>query len=174
MPESLRMAVNGRQETLQVDPRAALVDVLRDGVGLTGAKIGCRTGHCGACTVLMDGRPVKSCCVLALDAEQAEITTIEGVSEHGLTTVQEALARHQGLQCGYCTSGMVLSILDLLERCPEPEPEDVRRGIVGNLCRCTGYHNIVAAVMDAARSEDAPPLAVRNATLDTGSSAECY
>jgi carbon-monoxide dehydrogenase small subunit len=128
-----------------------LVHYLRDVLGLTGAHVGCDTTNCGACTVLVDGEGVKSCTVLAVQADGAEVTTIEGLGQNGtLHPLQEAFSEHHGLQCGYCTPGMIMAATDLLERNPNPTEEEVRRGLEGNLCRCTGYHNIVKAVMAAA------------------------
>lgn len=128
-----------------------LVDFLRDELGLTGTHIGCDTGHCGACTVLMNGVTVKSCLLLAAQANNADIQTIEGLAvENELHPIQEAFLEHNALQCGYCTPGMILSSLFLLERNPNPSDEEIRRGIDGNLCRCTGYLNIVEAVKAAA------------------------
>lgn len=151
MKASLRCVVNGRGVELEVDTRMVLVDLLREELRLTGAHVGCGTGNCGACTVLLDGKTVKSCCVLAADVEGQEITTIEGIrSGSQLHPVQEAFVENQGLQCGYCTPGMVLSTLQLLDSNPNPSEDEIRRGISGNLCRCTGYQFIVKSVQAAA------------------------
>ena len=154
---NVSMTVNGGAVTHDVEPRLLLVHYLREVVGLTGTNIGCDTSSCGACTVLMDGESVKSCTVLAVQAEGAAITTIEGLSpataDGGeMHPVQAAFREHHGLQCGYCTPGMVMAAVSLLEENPQPTEDDVRHGIEGNLCRCTGYHNIVKAVLSAAGS----------------------
>jgi carbon-monoxide dehydrogenase small subunit len=147
----VRCVVNGETRESDVEPRLLLVHYLRDVLGLTGAHVGCDTTNCGACTVLLDGEAVKSCTVLAVQADSAEVTTIEGLGQNGtLHPLQEAFWEHHGLQCGYCTPGMIMAAADLLERNPNPTEEEVRRGLEGNLCRCTGYHNIVKAVMAAA------------------------
>jgi carbon-monoxide dehydrogenase small subunit len=147
----VRIVVNGETRESDVEPRLLLVHYLRDVLGLTGAHVGCDTTNCGACTVLVDGEGVKSCTVLAAQANGAEVTTIEGLGQNGtLHPLQEAFSEHHGLQCGYCTPGMIMAATDLLERNPNPTEEEVRRGLEGNLCRCTGYHNIVKAVMAAA------------------------
>ena len=156
MTQSLRVSltVNGTRQTTEVEPRRLLVHHLRDTLGLTGTHIGCDTSSCGACTVLVDGEAVKSCTLLAVQCEGAEITTIEGMGhEQKLHPLQEAFWKNHGLQCGYCTPGMIMAAADLLARNPDPTEEDVRHGIAGNLCRCTGYHNIVKAVLDAARHQ---------------------
>ncbi len=146
MPE-VTLTVNGEGRTLDVEGRTLLVHALRDGLGLTGAHIGCDTSQCGACTVLVDGRAVKSCTMLALQAAGAEVTTIEGLSENGeLHPVQEAFVEHHGLQCGFCTPGMILSTVDLLSRIPDPDDDAIRRALRGNVCRCTGYHSIIDSV----------------------------
>jgi aerobic carbon-monoxide dehydrogenase small subunit len=148
---SVRVVVNGETRQSDVEPRLLLVHYLRDVLGLTGAHVGCDTTNCGACTVLLDGEAVKSCTVLAVQADGAEVTTIEGLGANGaLHPLQEAFSEHHGLQCGYCTPGIIIAAADLLERNPKPTEEEVRRGLEGNLCRCTGYHNIVKAVMAAA------------------------
>jgi carbon-monoxide dehydrogenase small subunit len=143
--------VNGEVRESEVEPRMLLVHYLRDALGLTGTHIGCDTSNCGACTVLLDGEAVKSCTVLAAQADGGEVTTIEGMPrDGGLHPLQEAFSEHHGLQCGYCTPGMIIAAADLLERNPNPTEEEVRKGLEGNLCRCTGYQNIVKAVMAAA------------------------
>ena len=148
---NVRLNVNGTEHELDVEPRLLLVHALRDKLGLTGTHVGCDTSNCGACTVHMDGDAVKSCTVLAVQAEGAEITTIEGMgTEENLHPMQEAFWNNHGLQCGYCTPGMIMSASALLARNPNPTEEEVRLGLEGNLCRCTGYHNIVKSVLDAA------------------------
>ena len=153
-PVRVTMTVNGEQRTTEVEPRLLLVHYLRDVLGLTGTHVGCDTSNCGACTVHLDGDAVKSCTVLAAQADGAEVTTIEGIgSEGALHPVQEGFWEHHGLQCGYCTPGMIMAGADLLAKNPDPSEEDVREALAGNLCRCTGYHNIVKAVMSAAKAE---------------------
>jgi aerobic carbon-monoxide dehydrogenase small subunit len=148
---NVRLNVNGTEHELDVEPRLLLVHALRDKLGLTGTHVGCDTSNCGACTVHMDGDAVKSCTVLAVQAEGAEITTIEGMgTEENLHPMQEAFWNNHGLQCGYCTPGMIMSASALLARNPNPTEDEVRQGLEGNLCRCTGYHNIVKSVLDAA------------------------
>jgi carbon-monoxide dehydrogenase small subunit len=154
--------VNGTTYEREVEPRLLLVHFLRDELGLTGTHVGCDTSNCGACTVHLDGAAVKSCTVLAVQADGAKVTTIEGLgSSDDLHPLQEAFWEHHGLQCGYCTPGMIMAAADLLERNPDPSEQEVREALAGNLCRCTGYHNIVAAVLAAAkaprRGEAAPP-----------------
>jgi carbon-monoxide dehydrogenase small subunit len=149
-PVRVTVTVNGREESKEVEPRLLLVHFLRETLGLTGTHVGCDTSNCGACTVLMNGESVKSCTVLAAQADGAEVTTIEGMASDGeLHPLQQAFWEHHGLQCGYCTPGMIMAAADLLERNPQPTEEEVREGLAGNLCRCTGYHNIVKAVMAA-------------------------
>jgi carbon-monoxide dehydrogenase small subunit len=151
VPE-LALRVNGEQCTLEVEDRTLLVHALRDGLGLTGTHVGCDTSQCGACTVLLDGRAVKSCTVLALQAGGAELTTIEGLAaaDGELHPVQRAFVEQHGLQCGYCTPGMILTAIDLLSRDPHPDETTVRHALRGNLCRCTGYQPIVEAIRAAA------------------------
>ena len=149
----VNVTVNGEARQSEVEPRLLLVHYLRDTLGLTGTHIGCDTSNCGACTVLLDGEAVKSCTVLAAQADGAEVKTIEGMAEGSngaMHPLQEAFWEHHGLQCGYCTPGMIMTAADLLARNPNPSEEEVRHGLEGNLCRCTGYHNIVKAVMSAA------------------------
>jgi carbon-monoxide dehydrogenase small subunit len=147
----ISVTVNGSVHAGDVEPRRLLVHHLRDDIGLTGTNIGCDTSSCGACTVLVDGESVKSCTMLAVQADGRAITTIEGLAD-GTTMhpVQEAFRQHHGLQCGYCTPGMVMAAVSLLAEQPDPSEADVREGLEGNLCRCTGYHNIVKAVLAAA------------------------
>jgi aerobic carbon-monoxide dehydrogenase small subunit len=150
---TVTLRVNGKERTAEVDVRTLLVDLLRERLQLTGTHVGCDTSQCGACTVLVDGRSVKSCTTLALDAEGADVTTIEGLSTNGhLHPMQAAFKEHHGLQCGFCTPGMVLSAVDLASRDKSPSEADVRKWLDGNLCRCTGYHNIVRAVQAGAQA----------------------
>lgn len=145
------MRVNGVEFAREVEPRRLLVHFLREDLGLTGTNVGCDTSQCGACTVLMNGMAVKSCTVLTVQASGAEITTIEGLATDGhLHPLQQAFWDHHGLQCGFCTPGMILAATDLLRHHPEPTEEQIRHGLEGNLCRCTGYQNIVRAVETAA------------------------
>ncbi len=145
------MQVNGQAVSHDVEARTLLVDFLRETLALTGTHVGCDTSQCGACVVHVGGKSVKSCAMLAAEAEGAEVLTIEGVATNGaLHPMQEAFKEHHGLQCGFCTPGMVLSGLDLVSRNPDPSEGDVREWLEGNLCRCTGYHNIVKAVQAAA------------------------
>jgi carbon-monoxide dehydrogenase small subunit len=145
--------VNGVKQTREVEPRLLLVHLLRDTLGLTGTHVGCDTSNCGACTVHLNGDAVKSCTVLAVQADGAEVTSIEGLgSEDHLHPMQEAFWQHHGLQCGYCTPGMIMAASDLIAKNPQPSEEDVREALAGNLCRCTGYHNIVKAVLSAAEA----------------------
>jgi carbon-monoxide dehydrogenase small subunit len=147
------MRVNGELQEHDVEPRTLLVHYLRDAVGLTGTNIGCDTSSCGACTVLMAGESVKSCTVLAAQADGADITTIEGLADGDrLHPMQEAFREHHALQCGYCTPGMVMAAVSLLAENPNPTEAEVREGLEGNLCRCTGYHNIVKAILAAAQA----------------------
>ena len=152
MPE-LSLTVNGEQRSLEVEGRTLLVHALRDGLGLTGAHVGCDTSQCGACTVLVDGRAVKSCTLLALQAEGSEVTTIEGLAPDGeLHSVQRAFVEHHGLQCGFCTPGVILTTIDLLSRDGQPDEQTIRHALRGNLCRCTGYDSIVDSVQAAAEA----------------------
>jgi carbon-monoxide dehydrogenase small subunit len=153
---NITVTVNGRVHDSDVEPRVLLVHHLRDALGLTGTNVGCDTSSCGACTVLVDGESVKSCTMLAVQADGRSITTIEGLAataEGGeLHPMQQAFHEEHGLQCGYCTPGMVLAAVSLLREQPHPTEQEVRLGLEGNLCRCTGYHNIVKAVMSAANA----------------------
>lgn len=147
------MTVNGVSYTRDVEPRTLLVYFLREHLGLTGTHVGCDTSSCGACTVLLNGKAVKSCTVLAVQAEGAQITTVEGLARDGeLHPIQQAFWDEHGLQCGFCTPGMMLAALDLLQRKPNPTEEEIRHALEGNLCRCTGYQHIVNAVKAAARA----------------------
>ena len=147
----IAISVNGESYSAEVEPRQLLVYYLREQLGLTGTVVGCDTSSCGACTVLLDGESVKSCTVLAVQADGHEVTTIEGISEvEDLHPVQQAFHESHGLQCGYCTPGMVMATISLLEENPSPSEEEIRHALEGNLCRCTGYQNIVKAVKAAA------------------------
>ncbi|WP_373353085.1 (2Fe-2S)-binding protein [Pseudoroseicyclus sp. CXY001] len=154
MPE-MSLSVNGKSVTREVEGRTLLVDLLRGGLGLTGTHVGCDTSQCGACMVLVDGAAVKACSIFALEAEGCEITTIEGVAgEDGtLSPVQQAFQDYHGLQCGFCTPGMVISTMALLKENPSPSETEIRKWLEGNFCRCTGYHNIVRAVQAASGQE---------------------
>ena len=147
----VKVTVNGGEQRHDVEPRTLLVQLLREHCGLTGTKIGCDTSSCGACTVLVDGESVKSCTMLAAQADGRAVTTIEGLgTPEAPHAVQAAFRAHHGLQCGFCTAGMVMAAVSLLEEVPRPTEADVRLGLEGNLCRCTGYQNIVRAVLAAA------------------------
>ena len=147
MPDPLTLLVNGTERQLEVEGRTLLVHALRDGLGLTGAHIGCDTSQCGACTVLLDGRAVKSCTVLAQQADGHEVTTIEGLAPDGeLHPIQHAFVEHHGLQCGFCTPGVILTAADLLSRGGSPSEDEIRHALRGNLCRCTGYQGIVESI----------------------------
>ncbi len=149
------LTINGVERSHDVEPRLLLVNYIRDVVGLTGTHIGCDTSQCGACTVIMNGQAVKSCTVLAAQADGAEIMTIEGLAKDGkLHPLQEGFWEKHGLQCGFCTPGMILAAYGLLEQHPHPSEEEIRHGIEGNLCRCTGYQNIVAAIQWAAEHQE--------------------
>jgi carbon-monoxide dehydrogenase small subunit len=148
----IELRVNGRRHELLVEPRCTLTDLLRDELGLTGTKQGCGLGECGSCTVLLDGEPVSSCLVLAVQADGHEITTIEGLAlADRLHPIQQAFVDHGAVQCGYCTPGMILSAKALLDRKRRPSEAEIRSALSGNLCRCTGYQKIVEAVSDAGR-----------------------
>jgi aerobic carbon-monoxide dehydrogenase small subunit len=158
MPEPIarvpiRVTVNGKPYELEVEPRLLLVDLLREQLDLTGTHIGCDTSYCGACTVLLNGVTVKSCTVLAVHADQGEVLTVEGLARNGkLHPIQRAFAEHHGLQCGYCTPGLLLSSYQLLAKNPHPGETEIRKGISGNTCRCTGYQNVFKAIRAAAES----------------------
>jgi carbon-monoxide dehydrogenase small subunit len=148
---SVSMTVNGQAVTRDVEPRTLLVEFLRQHLDLTGTHVGCDTSQCGACVVHMNGQSVKSCTVLAMQAEGAAVITIEGLAKNGeLHPMQAAFREHHGLQCGFCTPGMIMSAIDLVRRNPDPSEEEIREWLEGNLCRCTGYHNIVKAISAAA------------------------
>jgi carbon-monoxide dehydrogenase small subunit len=151
---NLSLTVNGEKRTHDVEPRLLLVHYIREVLGLTGTNVGCDTSSCGACSLHLDGEAVKSCTVLAVQADGADITTIEGLapSAEEMHPMQQAFQEHHGLQCGFCTPGMVMAATSLLREVPDPSEREVREGLEGNLCRCTGYHNIVEAVLAAAKS----------------------
>ena len=148
------ITVNGAEHILELEPRELLVYVLRERLGLTGTNVGCDTSSCGACTVLLDGESVKSCTLLGVQVDGHEITTIEGLATNGtMHPVQEAFHEQHGLQCGYCTPGFIMATVSLLDETPDPTEEEIRHALEGNLCRCTGYHNIIRAVQTAAGVE---------------------
>jgi carbon-monoxide dehydrogenase small subunit len=150
---TVSLRLNGKPIRAEVEGRTLLVDLLRERLGLTGTHVGCDTSQCGACTVHLDGRSVKSCTMFAVEAEGREVTTIEGLARDGeLHPMQAAFREHHGLQCGFCTPGMIMSAVDLVGRRPEASEQEVREWLEGNLCRCTGYHNIVKAVQAAAKA----------------------
>jgi carbon-monoxide dehydrogenase small subunit len=156
----ISLTVDGERVSDEVEPRMLLVQYLREKLGRTGTVIGCDTSNCGACTVHLNGRSVKSCNVLAVQADGGEVTTIEGLAKDGrLHPVQEAFRECHGLQCGFCTPGMIMQSVDLLNENPHPTEQEVRLGLEGNLCRCTGYHNIVKSVLYAAEHSGAPAQA---------------
>ena len=147
---TVSLEINGEQVEVEVPARRLLVHFIRDDLGLTGTHVGCDTGNCGACTVHLDGQPVKSCMLLAVQADGAKVATVEGLASNGeLTALQQSFSEHHALQCGYCTPGMLMSATALLERNPNPTEEEVRYALQGNICRCTGYVNIVEAVVAA-------------------------
>jgi carbon-monoxide dehydrogenase small subunit len=149
----VKVTVNGAPRSADVEPRMLLVHLIREELRLTGTHVGCDTTSCGACTVLLDGQPVKSCTMFGVQADGREITTVEGLAEGGLDPIQEAFKEHHGLQCGFCTPAMMLVGASLLERNPDPSDDDVRWAISGNICRCTGYMNIVKAIRAAAAAK---------------------
>jgi len=150
-PRTVTITVNGARQTREIEPQLLLVELLRETLGLTGTHVGCDTSQCGACTVLLDGRATKSCTVLAVQTDGAEVTTIEGLAKDGqLHPVQRAFQTQHATQCGFCTPGVILTAVNLLRRDPEPSDAEIRHAIDGNLCRCTGYHNIVRAIGAAA------------------------
>ncbi len=148
---TVSMTVNGKAVSKEVEPRALLANFLRETLGLTGTHIGCDTSQCGACVIHVDGKSVKACAMLAIQADGAAVTTIEGIAQPDgtLHPMQEAFRQHHGLQCGFCTPGMVMSAIDLLQTNPKPTEHEIREWLEGNICRCTGYHNIVKAIQDA-------------------------
>jgi aerobic carbon-monoxide dehydrogenase small subunit len=148
---SVSMTINGQSVTRDVEPRTLLVELLRQDLGLTGTHVGCDTSQCGACVIHLDGKSVKACTMLALQANGAQVTTIEGLARNGeLHPMQAAFREHHALQCGFCTPGMIMSAVDLLQHNPDPSEREIREWLEGNLCRCTGYHNIVKAIRAAA------------------------
>jgi carbon-monoxide dehydrogenase small subunit len=152
MVEQVALVVNGVARTVEVEPRRLLVELLREDLGLTGTHVGCDTSQCGACTVMLDGHAVKSCTVLAVQADGSAVLTIEGLApDGGLHPIQQAFWEQHGLQCGFCTPGMIMTASDLLARETDPTDDQIRHALEGNLCRCTGYQNIVAAISEAAR-----------------------
>jgi len=165
----ISLKVNGAQQGHEIEPRLLLVHYLRDVLGLTGTHVGCDTSQCGSCTVMLDGRTVKSCTVLAVQADGSEVLTIEGLGAGDrLHPIQEAFWEEHGLQCGFCTPGVILSALGLLREVPHPDERAIREGIEGNLCRCTGYQNIVKAVQSAAKKMAAAPTEARPARKASG------
>jgi len=154
MTVKVSLTVNGKPASAEVEERTLLVNFIRDNLRLTGTHVGCDTAQCGACTIHMDGRAVKSCNMLAMQAEGAELVTIEGIAEADgtLHPMQEAFRQHHGLQCGFCTPGMVMSAIDLVKNIPSPTEDQIREQLDGNLCRCTGYHNIVKAIKAASQT----------------------
>ena len=169
----VRLTVNGQTHEVEVEARLLLVHLVRDTLGLTGTHVGCDTTNCGACTVHLDGEAVKSCTVLAVQADGAEVKTIEGMADgEKLHPLQEAFWNDHGLQCGYCTPGMIMAAADLLARNPDPTEAEVRKGLEGNLCRCTGYHNIVKAVLDAAKGGEGGTVQVPAPSQAGAESAE--
>ncbi|HJU02540.1 MAG TPA: (2Fe-2S)-binding protein [Actinomycetes bacterium] len=168
----IALTVNGVRREAEVEPRLLLVYFLRESLGLTGTNVGCDTSSCGACTVMMDGKSVKACTVLAVQADGSEVTTIEGLARNGdLHPLQEAFRKNHGLQCGFCTPGMIMAGLGLIESGAGMEDEEVRLGLEGNLCRCTGYQNIVKAIQEAAGQmrQEAPTGAPQPAAVQGGS-----
>ncbi len=160
--KKISVTVNGATQQSEVEPRLLLVHYLRDVLGLTGTHIGCETSLCGACTVMVDGQAVKSCTVLAAQVDGSNVTTIEGLAKDGnLHPVQQAFWEHHGLQCGFCTPGMIMATTQLLQRNPDPTEEEIRHGIEGNICRCTGYQHIVQAVQCAAKKMKSKSVATR-------------
>jgi len=171
-PVRVGLHVNGVEHHVEVEPRTLLVHALRDQLGLTGTHVGCDTSNCGACTVHLDGRAVKSCTVLAVQADGAEVTTIEGLAPEGeLHPLQEAFWNDHGLQCGFCTPGMIMAAAGFLAENPNPTEQEVRHALEGNLCRCTGYHNIVKAVLDAAKVKAATMAGPATPSEEPGVSA---
>jgi len=156
MPTTVSMSVNGKQVSGSAEPRTLLVQFIRETLGLTGTHVGCDTSQCGACVVHVNGKSIKSCTMLAVQAEGAEVLTIEGLAKNGtLHPMQEAFREHHGLQCGFCTPGMVMSAIDLVKNNKSPSDTQIREWLEGNLCRCTGYHNIVKAIAAGAKAMSA-------------------
>jgi len=161
MSQEISLTVNGTEHELSVEPRTLLIHVLRDELGYTGPNVGCESSMCGACTIHLDGEAVKSCTVLAVQADGREVTTVEGLADDGeFHPIQEGFQEEHGLQCGYCTPGMMMTATQLLEENPDPSEEEIREALEGNLCRCTGYQNIVRAVENAAeKMQEQPAMA---------------
>ena len=158
MTTKITLTVNGETQSHEVEPRLLLVHFLRDTLGLTGTHVGCDTSNCGACTILVDGHAVKSCTLLAVQADGAKVTTIEGLAQNGtLHPLQEGFKEEHGLQCGFCTPGMIMTAADLLDRNANPSEQEIREALEGNFCRCTGYHNIVKAIQHAAKKMNGVP-----------------
>ena len=151
MKTTVTLTLNGETRQVEVAPNEILLDVLREKLGVTSPKIGCERGDCGACTVLLDGKAVRSCLILAVEADGHEIMTVEGLSRNGLTPLQQSLLEHNSFQCGFCAPGMVLSATELLAKQPSPSEEEAKEAIAGNLCRCTGYQPIVTAIVAAGK-----------------------
>ena len=172
MTRDIKLVVNGIERTATVEPRLLLVHFLREHLGLTGTHVGCDTSQCGACTILVDGKAVKSCTLLAVQADGTSLTTIEGLAQGDvLDPIQEAFQRHHGLQCGFCTPGMIMAAKQLLTRYPKPTLEQITHQLDGNICRCTGYRGIIDAIMDVAGQEprNAEPRSSRTGAGDGGS-----
>ncbi|WP_435068749.1 (2Fe-2S)-binding protein [Haloplanus sp. C73] len=160
MSQEITLTVNGTDHELSVEPRSLLIHVLRDELGYTGPNVGCESSMCGACTVHLDGKAVKSCTMLAVQADGRAVTTVEGLADDGeFHPIQEGFQEEHGLQCGYCTPGMMMTATELLERNPDPTESEIREALEGNLCRCTGYQNIVRAVENAAEKMQEPAVA---------------
>ena len=158
MSQEISLTVNGTEHELSVEPRSLLIHVLRDELGYTGPNVGCESSMCGACTVHLDGEAVKSCTMLAVQADGREVTTVEGLADDGeFHPIQEGFQEEHGLQCGYCTPGMMMTATELLDRNPDPTEAEIREALEGNLCRCTGYQNIVRAVENAAEKMQEQP-----------------
>ncbi|MEN8098636.1 MAG: (2Fe-2S)-binding protein [Chloroflexota bacterium] len=150
----ITVTINGRKELVTVSSHMTLLQMLRDTLALTGTKNGCEAGECGACTVLLDGKPVNSCLVLAIEVDNAEVTTVEGLSEEALSPLQQAFVDHSAVQCGFCTPGMLISSSSLLERTPNPSDAEIEKALVGNLCRCTGYVRIIDAIKSVSEGSE--------------------
>jgi len=158
MPHDISLTVNGTEHELSVEPRTLLINVLRDELGYTGPNVGCESSMCGACTIHLDGEAVKSCTVLAVQADGRDVTTVEGLADDDeFHPIQQGFQEEHGLQCGYCTPGMMMTATELLEENPDPSEEEIREALEGNLCRCTGYQNIVRAVENAAEKMRSEP-----------------
>ncbi|WP_054685013.1 (2Fe-2S)-binding protein [Rhodothermus marinus] len=171
MRHTIQVTVNGQTHRVEVEPRLLLVELIRDVLGLTGTHVGCDTSQCGACTVHVNGEAVKSCTMFAVQADGCEITTIEGLAEDGrLHPLQEGFWQEHGLQCGFCTPGIIMAAADLLKRNPDPSEEEIRHALEGNFCRCTGYHNIVRAIRYAAARMRGEAVVPRSEAAPTGAS----